>query len=116
MRKSASENTFISFIKKNKTALILILIILIGILLLCLPSNKLSGGESEEKRLAELCSAIDGVGECSVLLNMKDGEVVSVAILCEGADSSEVEADIKELVSSLYGIGYNKVTVLKLSE
>ncbi len=117
MQKSASENTFMSFIKKNKTALIFILILLIGVLLLCLPRGEESEKtQNEEERVALLCSGIEGVGECSVLLNIKEGEVASAAILCEGADSSEVEANIKKLISSLYGIGYNKITVLKLSE
>lgn len=116
MQKSASENTFVSFIKKNKTALIFILILLIGVLLLCLPSGEKTDGNGEEERVAELCSGIEGVGECSVFLNIKEGEVVSAAILCDGGDSPRVEADIKKLISTLYGIGYNKVTVLKLSE
>lgn len=116
MQKSASENTFVSYIKKNRTAFIFILILLIGILLLCLPSSEKTNEPSEEKRVEALCSGIEGVGECSVLLNITEGEVVSAAILCEGADSPDVEANIKKLISSLYGIGYNKVAVLKLSE
>ena len=117
MQKSVSENTFLSFIKKNKASLIFILILLIGVLLLCLPrSDAPSGSSDEEERVANLCSAIEGVGECSVLLNIKEGEVISAAVLCRGADSPTVEANIKKLISSLYGIGYNKVTVLKLSE
>ena len=117
MQKSASENTFLSFIKKNKGALIFILIILLGVLLLCLSGSDSAPIHSdEEERIAALCSAIDGVGECSVLLNIKEGKVISAAVLCAGANSPAVEANIKKLISSLYGIGYNKVTVLKLSE
>ena len=117
MQKSASENTFVSFIKKNKTALIFILIFLIGVLLLCLPrGEEADTAQNEEERVAQLCSGIEGVGDCSVLLNIKEGDVISAAVLCDGADSPEVVANIKKLISSLYGIGYNKVTVLKLSE
>ena len=116
MQKSVSENTFVSFIKKNKAALIFIFILLIGVLLLCLPKEKEEKKNDEEGRVTALCSGIEGVGECSVLLNIKDDEVISAAVLCDGADSPEVEANIKRLISSLYGIGYNRITVLKLSE
>ena len=118
MHKLESENTFLSFIKKNRAVIIFILIFLLGVLLLSLSrdNEKEVAASAEESRIAELCSGINGVGKCTVLLNIKEGEVISAAVLCEGADSAMVEADIKRLITSLYGIGYNKVTVLKLSE
>ena len=116
MRKSASENTFFTFIKKNAGTVALALLLLVGVMLMMLPRTETVDERGDEERLAELCESIDGAGRCSVLLNIKDGEVVSAAVLCEGADTAEVVADVKQLVSSLYGIGYNKISVLKLSE
>ena len=118
MQRSASENTFLSFLRKNKSALVFILIFIFGILILVFAQSAepTSVSRSEEERIEELCSGIAGVGECEVFLNIKDGQVVAVAILCDGADSSRTEADVKRFISSLYGIGYNKITVLKLSK
>lgn len=118
MQKSASENTFLSFLRKNKSASALIFIFFLGILLLVFAQSgeTSTATSSEEERIEELCSGISGVGECEVFLNIKDGDVVAVAILCDGADSPRTEADIKSFISSLYGIGYNKITVLKLSK
>ena len=116
MQKSVSENLLIPFIKNNKTILFLALLLILGVLLMLAPVNDVKNEVDEETRVSELCSGIYGVGRCSVMLNIKEGEVVSAAVLCDGADSSLVESDIKELISSLYGIGYNRISVLKLSE
>ena len=116
MQKSASESLLIPFIKKNKTAILLALILLLGVLLMLIPTASAEKARDEESRVSELCSGIDGVGRCSVVLNLQDGSVVSAAVLCDGADSSAVVSDLKELISSLYGIGYNRISVLKLSE
>ena len=81
-----------------------------------IPTASTEKARDEESRVSELCSGVDGVGRCSVVLNLQDGSVVSAAVLCDGADSPRVESDLKELISSLYGIGYNRISVLKLSE
>ena len=117
MQRSASENLFFGYLKKNRALLPLVLLVAVGILFIIISGF---GGEerpaSEEDRLAEVCSGIEGVGRCSVVLNMKDGEVVSCAVLCDGGDSLAVRGEIKSLVSSLYGIGYNRISVFKISE
>ena len=116
MQKSASESLLLPFIKKNKIALILAILLILGIILMLIPTGNSEKAQSEEMRAAEICSGVNGVGRCSVMLNIKDGDVISAAVLCDGADSSAVESDLKELISSLYGIGYNRISVLKLSE
>ena len=118
MLSAVSENTFFSFLKKNKAAIIFILIFILGVIFLILPQReeKNTAVSSEEMLLETLCAEIEGAGECSVILNIKDGEVVAAAVLCEGGDSPRVESDVKRLISTLYGIGYNKITVLKLSK
>lgn len=116
MQKSESKNTFLAFIGRSGGGLLISLVLIIGVVFLLLPREAGSSAYSEEERAGALCSSLGGVGECSVALCMRDGEVVSAAILCEGADSPTVEASVKELISSLYGIGYNKISVLKLSD
>ena len=116
MPRSVSENLLLPFIKKNKKAIILALVFLLGILLMLLPTGRSETARDEEARVLEMCSGISGVGRCSVMLNFKDGDVVSAAVLCDGADSSLVESRVKELISALYDIGYNRISVLKLSE
>lgn len=72
---------------------------------------------SLEAQIAELCSATEGVGECRAMVTYgDDGEVFAVAVLCEGAESAEVRADIKELVGSLFGIGANRISVVKIKK
>lgn len=89
----------------------------VGALLLALPSvlpKSDDGGDINE--IEELCSATYGVGECRVLLSYaEDGErVVAVAVVCEGADSIEVRQRLTELLSSFYGIGYNRISIERL--
>ena len=116
MPKSVSENLFLPFIKKNKTVILLAVLLLVGIILMLIPTARADDPTDEEARACEMCSAVAGVGRCSVMLGIKEGEVVSAAVICDGADSPRVESQIKELISSLYGIGYNRISVLKLSE
>lgn len=84
-----------------------------------------------EERLAALCSDVDGAGKCRVMISFSEGErreykggeliystpprVQGVTVLCRGADSASVRAAISDLVSALYGIGSNRICVLKLS-
>ena len=117
MQRSASENLFLGFLKKSKATLPILLLVTVGIIFIVISGFQgETRDESEEDRLAEVCSGIEGVGRCSVVLNIKDGEVVSCAVLCEGGDLPTVKGEIKSLVSSLYGIGYNRIIVLKADE
>lgn len=135
---------FISFVKQRKN-LMLILIAALGVGLVA--ASLFTGGAKtdtkntadslEEYRLnlegelAELCSAVYGVGRCRVRVSFSSGfryeykgsalteklppEIDGVTVLCDGADSSEVRKEISSLISALYGIGHNRVCVLKLS-
>jgi len=94
---------------------VLLAVFILGIVIFILPKSA-PAAASEEERIAEICSGVSGAGKCSVIINRKDGEMVSVAVLCEGAESPYVEGKIKSLIKSLYDIGYNRVSVLKLSE
>ncbi len=79
-------------------------------------------GSETETRISEICSAVDGVGECRVIVNFEpgtgeeEGRVYSVAVICEGADDVNVRARITGLITSLYGIGSNRVSVVRLEK
>ena len=68
-----------------------------------------------EEQIAEACSSIESVGRCRVMITYTDGgEVFAVAVLCEGAEKDSVRADVVRLCTSLFGIGANRVSVLKI--
>ena len=115
-------SSFIHYIK-GKGGFVRIGILLgVGILLILLATG---GRETEaealtdEQRLEELCSAIEGVGECRVYLVYSTSgygssavrRVESVAVVCQGGDSVEVERRLTELLTSLFDIGSNRVSI-----
>ena len=86
---------------------------------------------SLEKELSELCSEAYGVGRCIVSVSFDGGwrseykgstlisrtppKVAGITVLCEGAGSVEVRRELSELLSALFGVGQNRICVLKLS-
>lgn len=111
---------FIDWAFKNRRGAVIILALAVGILLLTLPSVKGSlsngaEGATEEKDIEALCAQIDGVGECSLLLSYgEDGRtVVAALVICDGGDSLEIRHRLTELLSSFYGIGYNRISIQK---
>ncbi len=116
-----SDKSFFEFLRSGGLARILPLLIC-GVLMLMLGSRMFfgDGGEqivaqaSAEDELAELCSAIEGVGRCRIMLTEdEDGRVCAVAVLCDGAGSVSVRKSVTELMTSLYGIGANRISILK---
>ena len=96
-------------------------ILLVGVLLLIacasFDGEDMAEAMDEETRIAEMCAMTDGVGECRVMLTFDtDGRVTAVAVLCEGADRAEVRRSITDMLTSLYGIGSNRISVLKISD
>ena len=114
-----SDFSFLAFIKKQDKGFIALIIGAIVIALLLIPlGNKRSEEPIEADdaaRLEELCSQIEGVGECRVMVTYKNSEVYGVAVICRGADNPKVRERIVELVTSVYGIGSNRVTVQPMS-
>jgi len=93
----------------------------LGLLLILLSgfaTEEKADASSEEERVAEMCSLIDGVGECRVMMTYKngrdEGEVYAVLVLCEGGESVFVREKITSLFCSLYGIGSHRVEIQTL--
>lgn len=84
------------------------------------------GAVSEEERIAELCSSLSGVGDCRAVIHYRtesagygkeDRTVIEgIAVVCEGGESDEVKKRVTSLLSSLYGIGSNRITVEKMKK
>ena len=126
-----------AFQGKKKIALILLLVS-IGLMLIAISSID-SGGEVDssnlseykealEKRLEKLCSEVDGVGRCTVMVTFSRGEentykgsqlteskpprVLGVTVVCDGGDSAQVKARLSQMLCALFDIGANRVAVL----
>ena len=109
------------FLRTQGKGQLLALVICIGVGLLLLGIGR--GGTEQtrsttlEEDTAALCSMVSGVGECRVMITYTaDDRVYAVAVLCEGGQSDEVRREIVNLTCSLFGIGSNRVSVLKLSK
>ncbi|MBO7197060.1 MAG: hypothetical protein J6V80_07065, partial [Clostridia bacterium] len=68
---------------------------------------------------AQMCSLIEGVGECRVMItydpDSREERVYAVLVLCEGADSASVRERITSSLSSVYGIGSHRIEIQKLN-
>ena len=108
----------------------IVLIILAGIILITLGLNAgaESNGEADldetEAKLEQLCSSISGVGKCQVMVTYEKSasrygtsearRVESVAIACKGADSVTVRSELTKLLTALFGIGSNRISITKM--
>ena len=88
-------------------------------------------GEALEERVGAMCSSVEGVGRCKVFITFERGEqssykgstlieekppkVLGVVVACRGADSDSVRADLTEMLCALFGIGANRIAILKLN-
>ena len=79
-----------------------------------------------EQEIAAFCSAIEGVGECRVFVTYEEKSlgygrgtektVLGIAVVCTGGDSDSVKERVSRVVSSVYGIGTNRIRVEKLAK
>lgn len=128
--KSLRSNAFFAYLKETgKWRVALLLFAGIALLFFSVmygSSGVDSAGVAEEDRLSELCSSLEGVGECRVMITYVEANsgfsssvrkrVGGVTVLCEGAESVKVRFRVIEMICSMYDIGANRVTVEKLNE
>ena len=112
------DKSFIKYVKDKKNLSLVILALAFGILLIFIGSRDEEQAVSAvgmEERLATACSEVDGVGECEIMIyySDKDGKVESVIVICDGADSVEVRAELTSMISAFFGIGTNRVRILR---
>lgn len=115
---SVSGKSFSDYFRENRRAVIFVCALAAIILALSvIPFEKSEGvsADDEEERLLEVVGRVFGVGDCEVMISYGEGgEVVGVIILCEGAESAAVRHRLSDLVGSLYGIGANRISILKI--
>ena len=133
-------NSLIQYLAADKKRIILFICAIILLLIIMLYSS--GGTESKdealaldeykvslEEELASLCSSIYGVGNCRVEVMFSEGEsykyqssklvavtppkVMGVVVICDGADSISVVADVTSCISALFDVGTNRICVLK---
>ena len=104
---------------RGKRGVLIALSVVIGVLLLTFGSLTGSGERKKDEKMdiAEMCSLIEGVGECYALVSYTDGgEPESVAVICEGGDSITVRYRLTEMLSSYLGIGANRISIESLKK
>ncbi len=124
--KSKSDKSFFEFLSSSKSALKIGAIVLFGAVLLLLgavggdKSDKVTSDAGEEERIAQMCSMIEGVGDCRVMMTYhssgEEESVYAVLVLCDGGESVFVKEKITSLLCSLYGIGAHRVEIQKLCD
>ena len=130
------------FFLKNKKWVIISALFIFGVLILIGSAASVGGADNAEgeplseykerleEELADMCSSVRGVGKCRVMVSFERGEeniykgtnliesrppkVMGVTIVCKGADSDAVRAELVGMMSALFDIGANRVSVLKL--
>ena len=122
--KLKSDRAFFDFLSGSGSAVRIGLVLILGLALILIgglggKANEKSPDTNIEERTAEMCSLMEGVGECRVMITYSDaekGEVYAVLILCEGADLPSVRERITSACTSLYGIGSHRVEIQKLNK
>ena len=119
----------ISFIKEKRAYIKPLAIALVGIVIIFAAAG---GGKDSEsyaeddltRQVREFCEAIDGVGECRVIISYEPGSggyfssgekrVLAVAVACRGASSARVREALTDLLTTVFEIGANRVSIFKL--
>lgn len=125
MNKTGTSSGLRAFYDKHKSSLLIILIIIVGAALILGGSESDASDDTDiEAELEELCASLSGVGACRVMVTYKvvdkrygyEGrEVVeSVTVVCKGADKVGVRAELTSMLSSLFGIGTNRIHISKM--
>lgn len=128
MLTSSGNSGFFGFLSKQGLIWKIIIPVALGLLLVLAGRSTDSGEVSvqadTEDEIAALCSSVDGVGRCSVIITYSEEygyygatgerEVLGVAIACEGGGSASVRRRLTDMMCALFGIGANRVCVEKL--
>ncbi len=90
-----------------------LLILIIGVLLMLLPSGSKTSTDTQDKDDAfqQILSSTEGVGEARVIVSES-----GVVVVCRGADNAKVRLDIIRAIGSYTGFSSDKITVLKFAD
>ena len=69
-----------------------------------------------ESKVARILKEIDGVGEADVIVCETEEEIVSVVVVCEGANDLRVIMDVREAVSAALGTPEKSIKIFLKKE
>ena len=133
----------LNYFKNGKGVRIAVALLAVGVVLILL-SSSFDGGEETvrvdaleeyrvrlEEQLSSLCGEVEGVGRARVYVTLAGGEkctykgstlietkpptVLGVSVICEGGGSERVKKELTDMITALFDIGANRVSVLKLN-
>ena len=120
LKSGKSLGELFSFSEKSLKIGIVIILGLVLILIGSFDAEEKKTTLSEEEKIAEICSMMEGVGKCKAMITYsgseREKEVFAVLLLCEGAESTNVRAELTEAICAIYGIGANRVEIFSLNE
>ena len=90
-----------------------ILILILGLILMLLPSHTDSAGPAVDGDAVfqQILSSTEGVGEAKVIVSEN-----GVVVVCRGGDNAAVRLEIIKAIGSYTGFGSDKITVLKMAD
>lgn len=68
-------------------------------------------GDSQSKNSEVVIHKNQNGADTGLIIGVKNPEIIGVAVVCEGGDSSVIRAEITNLITSLFGIGADRVYV-----
>lgn len=110
----------IEYLKKNKKLVIVavLLIVLIGAAAIMFGSKVKTTSASvtverttNELKLMNILSGIDGVGNADVMITEEDQKIVGVIVVCEGAQSISVKNDIINAVKTVFNVEKSNIAI-----
>lgn len=123
---SKQEETPAKGVLKNEKFKDVLLFVVLGAALLILAWFVFRDGEEKsetaiqlsetESKVARLLEEIDGVGEASVIVCETEEEIVSVVVVCEGANDLQVIMDVREAVSAALGTPEKSIKIFLKKE
>ena len=105
---------FLGFLRQKGGLWVLVFAVSIGLFLLVFFSGNNEVAQTDTTEIGRLCSSVEGVGECRVMITYEEGEPVGIVVVCQGGDSVQVRHRLYEMLSALYGIGANRISVEKM--
>lgn len=98
-----------------------LLVALVGILLVVIAiptqstgSNVIETSSEVEKRLEEMLTKVDGVGEVSVMITFQEDDIVEgIVVVAEGGEQAVVVQKITEVVQALFPVDSHKIKVIR---
>lgn len=129
-------NSVYKSIINKKIYIYLIITLIIGVLLMCVPKFDAGKGHVNTKDaytvpasadnngvgLSAILASIEGVGEVEVFLNCKnsdnsdDKKIEGMIIVAEGGGNPEIVSMIQNAIANTYGIPMHKINVLKMNK